>query len=179
MNRISAKDRPTVIRLKVTTVGMPQVGKSCLIKNYCEGRFVRKYLPTIGVDYGVRPIEVDKCTVRVNFFDLSGLDDYTDIRAEFYGDTQGLILIFDLSKKETFLGLDKYHREFLKATSTPTQLFLIGTKADQPPAVTPDEIKAYSTQIKAPFFRVSSQSGEGVTACFESIFRAIFDKVAR
>ena len=27
--------------------------QSCLIKRYCEKRFVSKYTPTIGVDYGV------------------------------------------------------------------------------------------------------------------------------
>ena len=27
--------------------------QSCLIKRYCEKRFVAKYMPTIGIDYGV------------------------------------------------------------------------------------------------------------------------------
>lgn len=28
-------------------------GQTCLIKRFCERRFVAKYFPTIGVDYGV------------------------------------------------------------------------------------------------------------------------------
>lgn len=28
-------------------------GQSCIIKRYCEKRFVPKYLATIGIDYGV------------------------------------------------------------------------------------------------------------------------------
>lgn len=28
-------------------------GQSCIIKRYCEKRFVSKYLATIGIDYGV------------------------------------------------------------------------------------------------------------------------------
>lgn len=40
--------------LKVASMGDTRVGKSCLIKRYCEGRFVDKYITTIGVDYGVK-----------------------------------------------------------------------------------------------------------------------------
>lgn len=39
---------------QIISVGDTQVGKSCLIKRYCEGRFVPKYITTIGVDYGVK-----------------------------------------------------------------------------------------------------------------------------
>ncbi len=47
------------------SVGDTQVGKSCLIKRYCEGRFVNKYITTIGVDYGVKKLNVfgKKCAV--------------------------------------------------------------------------------------------------------------------
>ena len=31
-----------------------------------------KYIATIGVDYGVKPVKVDGADVRVNFWDLSG-----------------------------------------------------------------------------------------------------------
>jgi len=33
-------------------MGSGASGKSCLIKRYCEDRFVAKYIATIGVDYG-------------------------------------------------------------------------------------------------------------------------------
>ena len=31
-----------------------------------------KYIATIGVDYGVKPVKVEGADVRVNFWDLSG-----------------------------------------------------------------------------------------------------------
>ena len=59
-------------RIKVLSMGSAGTGKSCLIKRYCEERFVSKYIATIGVDYGVKPVKVDQADVRVNFWDLSG-----------------------------------------------------------------------------------------------------------
>lgn len=44
-------------RIKILTVGDAGVGKSCLIKRHCEGRFVGEYITTIGIDYGVRKWE--------------------------------------------------------------------------------------------------------------------------
>lgn len=59
-------------RIKVLSIGNLETGKSCLIKRYCEKRFVSKYLPTIGVDFGVTIVNVDEWELKINFFDLSG-----------------------------------------------------------------------------------------------------------
>lgn len=61
---------------QLISVGDTKVGKSCIIKRYCEGRFVQKYITTIGVDYGVKKVTVSGRKVAVNFFDLSGSADY-------------------------------------------------------------------------------------------------------
>ena len=77
-----------VSRLRVLTLGDTLAGKSTLVKRFCEGRFVQRYLATIGVDYGVRRVarERDGLDVRLNFFDTSGLPAYAEIRREFYRD---------------------------------------------------------------------------------------------
>ncbi len=55
-------------RIKIISLGCGGVGKSCLIKRFCEERFVNKYIATIGVDYGVKPVTIDGEEVRVNFW---------------------------------------------------------------------------------------------------------------
>ena len=84
------------------------MGKSTLIKRYCESRFVQKYIPTIGIDYGVKPVRVLGHDLKVNFFDTSGADsapvlrvllaggdEFREIRTEFYamGHSQALGLL--------------------------------------------------------------------------------------
>lgn len=36
------------IRIKILSIGTAGTGKSCLIKRFCEERFVSKYIATIG-----------------------------------------------------------------------------------------------------------------------------------
>jgi hypothetical protein len=51
---------------------------------------VSKYVATIGVDYGVKPIKIRGTEIRVNFWDLAGGEEYAEIRNEFYKDAQGV-----------------------------------------------------------------------------------------
>lgn len=53
-------------------------------------QFVSKYISTIGIDYGVKPVSVNGESVRINFWDLSGHPDFFEIRNEFYKDSQGV-----------------------------------------------------------------------------------------
>lgn len=61
---------------QLISIGDAKTGKSCIIKRYCEGKFVNKYITTIGVDYGVKKVNVHNKNVAVNFFDISGSPDY-------------------------------------------------------------------------------------------------------
>ncbi|EPY38655.1 ras family protein-like protein [Angomonas deanei] len=119
-------------RIKVLFVGDATVGKSCLIKRFCEGRFVNKYIPTIGIDYGVKKIDINpkKYTdlthqnnnnnnnnlplqVRVNFWDVAGSAECFEIRNEFYTATQGIILVYDVTSRDSFDHLQQWWEELL------------------------------------------------------------------
>jgi len=99
---------PRALRVKMLSVGSGAVGKSTLIKRYCEGRFVQKYITTIGIDYGVKPTKVLGADVKVNFFDTSGGDDFKDIRVEFYAKTTCVMLVYDVTNRYSFSDLDSW-----------------------------------------------------------------------
>jgi DnaJ homolog subfamily C member 27 len=122
-------------RIKLLAVGDVGVGKSCVIKRYCEGRFVVKYIPTIGIDFGVKRVDVNKvavlqqkqqlssstasstnnssipAAVRVNFWDGSGDDDYHEVRNEFYDAAQGILIFYDVRNAQSFAHLDNWWEE--------------------------------------------------------------------
>jgi len=135
----SSLDAP---RIKILAVGDAGVGKSCLIKRYCEGRFVDKYIPTIGIDYGVKRVAVSSIAasrsatgggrearsgpqrqrngsqqcpdaVRINFWDAAGGDEYAEIRNEFYDAAQGVLLMYDVRNLESFQHLQHWWDEMV------------------------------------------------------------------
>jgi DnaJ family protein C protein 27 len=119
-------DEPSSVapsRIKVLSMGSAGSGKSCLIKRYCESRFVSKYIATIGVDYGVKPIKIDHVgEFRINFWDLSGHSEFFEVRNEFYKDTQGCLLVYDVTNRESFEQCDSWLTEAAKYGASPREM---------------------------------------------------------
>ena len=162
--------------MKVISFGSEAVGKSCLIKRYCEEKFVSKYIATIGVDYGVKPVHVHGRQVRVNFWDLSGRPEFFEVRNEFYKDTQGALLVFDVSNRASFDELDGWVAEANKygiAAKGATPILVVGNKCDKKRAVTDDEARAWARTKGFEYFDASAQSGANVAEIFETLFNRI------
>ena len=107
------------VHVKVVSVGNSCCGKSCLIKRYCEKKFIPKYISTIGLDFGVRhttaPPPHTQLTLKLNFFDLSGAGYYGAVRRDFYGGCQLLLLCFDVNTRSSFTALAQWLAEAREA----------------------------------------------------------------
>ena len=124
--------KPTHACFKITSVGNSEVGKSCLIKRYCEGRFVKRYISTIGVDYGVKKLTIRDIPISINFFDLSGNEDYKAIRTEFYEDTSGIVMVYDVTNKDSFSSLVQWEEEMRRCgvDMARVKIIVCGNKSD-------------------------------------------------
>mmetsp|Transcript_15243 Transcript_15243/g.46205 ORF Transcript_15243/g.46205 Transcript_15243/m.46205 type:complete len:199 (+) Transcript_15243:54-650(+) len=165
-------DANAPIRIKVLSLGSQYVGKSCVIKRYCEGRFVTKYISTVGVDYGVKPVSIDGKTVRVNFWDLSGRKEFLEIRNEFFKDTQACILVYDVSERGTFEDLPVWLAEahnFGMARDLP--VVVCANKVDKIRRVSEDEGRAWALNRGYAYFETSAASGANVSDMFHLLFR--------
>lgn len=167
-----------VNRIKILSMGPSQTGKSCLVKRFCEDRFISKYIATIGVDFGVKPVEIDGATVRVNFWDLSGYPDFLEIRNEFYKDSQGVLLVYDVSERQTFLDLEAWISEAAKfgANLREVPTILCANKVDKKRVVSEEEGRQFATARGFTYFEASASSGVNVTELFQSLFQAVTRK---
>ena len=164
-------------RMKVISFGSEAVGKSCLIKRYCEEKFVSKYISTIGVDFGVKPVKVAGQSIRVNFFDCAGGPEYFEIRNEFYKDAQGGILVYDVGDRETFEALEDWLAEANSHGAKDSVFVVCANKADgKKRAVTEAEGKRWAVGKGCAYFETSAKDGEGVAAMFEALFAAVVAK---
>lgn len=169
--------RPKTYRLKILSMGSEAVGKSCVIKRYCEERFVPKYLTTIGIDYGVKPVVIHGQDVRVNFWDMSGSPDFAETRNEFYRDGQGAILVYDVTNPRSFAQLEHWLAE--ASTHGAGNLFTVvcANKCDQAKRlVTEADGRRWAASRGMQYFETSAQSGQNVSAMFDAVFEGAFAK---
>lgn len=164
---------PSVLRIKIISMGDSGVGKSCVIKRFCEEKFVSKYISTIGIDYGVKPVVVAGSEVRVNFWDLSGLPEFLEVRNEFYKDTQGGILMFDVSSRKSFEALEGWLREAAKFGAGKFPCVLCGNKVDRHRVVAEDEARAFAQSRGFEYFETSACTGVNISEAFNSLFSRV------
>lgn len=166
-------------RIKIISMGSGGSGKSCIIKRYCEDRFVSKYIATIGVDYGVKPISMDGVDVRVNFWDLSGHSEFFEIRNEFYKDAQGCMLVYDVTNRESFNECDAWLAEAAKYGANPREIpiALCANKTDKKRVVSEDEGRQFANSRNLTYFDVSANNGDNVSDMFEFLFQAVMRKI--
>uniref|UniRef100_A0A7S0RSD0 Uncharacterized protein n=1 Tax=Chlamydomonas leiostraca TaxID=1034604 RepID=A0A7S0RSD0_9CHLO len=163
--------RGKLFRIKVISMGEQATGKSCLIKRYCEDKFIQKYIPTIGVDYGVKPVRLGDYELRVNLWDLAGAGDYIEVRNEFYKDAQGCLLVYDVTSRASFEALPAWLQEAKDCGAEHMVIIVAATKADNPTRrVTEKEGRDWAAAMGFPFFEVSASSGMGVRSLFSTLF---------
>lgn len=181
LSKMSKDDNQPIRKIKIVSLGESRVGKSCLIKRFCEGnRFVTQYIPTIGIDYGARQFNVDNTNFYAHFWDMSGDDSYIEVRNEFYGDTDGYILVFDMTARETFTQLQRWIDEAKKYGGDITCCVVAGNKCDGAKlAVTAQEGADFAKKYGMQFFETSAKSGKNVSEAFTHLFRSVLSKVQK
>ncbi|EAY09173.1 small GTP-binding protein, putative [Trichomonas vaginalis G3] len=181
MSKSDVADGQPIPKVKIVSLGETRVGKSCLIKRFCEGnRFVTQYIPTIGIDYGARQFTVDNTSFYVHFWDMSGDDSYFEVRNEFYGDTDGFLLVFDMTARETFTQLPRWLEEAKKYGADLSCIVLCGNKCDGSKlAVSTQEAADFAKKNGMPFFDTSAKSGKNISEAFTQLFRTVLAKIKR
>ena len=175
----SSRSVAVINRIKVLSMGSGGCGKSCLIKRFCEERFVSKYIATIGVDYGVKPIKLDGMDVRVNFWDLSGHQEFFEIRNEFYKDTQGILLVYDVTQRITFQSLGTWVEEARKYGVRDSAIWAVcANKIDKKPrSVTKREGEIWASNNGFEYFETCPKTGEGVEDVFNFLFSTVVSSI--
>eukprot|EP00750_Incisomonas_marina_P018067 INCI2697.2.p1 GENE.INCI2697.2~~INCI2697.2.p1 ORF type:complete len:188 (+),score=42.67 INCI2697.2:208-771(+) len=165
-------------RVKIISLGDSKTGKSCLIKRFCEDKFVNKYLRTIGVDFGVKPVKIDGRSVKVNFWDLSGHDEFFQVRNEFYKDSQGGLLVFDASSRASFENLVQWVKEAKEFGGGKLLGLVVANKTDLKRAVSDKEASAWARQNGYAYAECSAKSGENVQQAFLTLINKVVQKYA-
>jgi Ras-related protein Rab-1A len=57
---------------KVLLIGNSGVGKSSLLLRFADDVFHDNFMPTIGVDFKIRTIDVDGKTIKLQIWDTAG-----------------------------------------------------------------------------------------------------------
>ncbi|XP_058721044.1 EF-hand calcium-binding domain-containing protein 4B [Poecile atricapillus] len=115
---------------KIIFVGNSSVGKTSFLRRFCEDRFFPGTAATVGVDYNVRTVTVDHSQVALQLWDTAGQERYRSITKQFFRKADGVIVMYDITAKDTFTAVKQWLISIEEATGENVPVLLLGNKTD-------------------------------------------------
>lgn len=154
--------------LKIVMAGDGNVGKTSLVRRFCEGKFSESRVTTIGVDFQTKVVQLPEITVKLSIWDMAGQERFKVVRSGFYRGSLAAALAFDLTDPVSVDNLPHWHEEI--ETAVPNQRYVVvGNKADLAPTVEVARARAFAEHIGALYLETSALSGEGVSKFFYAL----------
>ena len=156
---------------KVVLLGDSGVGKTCIIARYISGSFDKNSPTTNGASFcskNVRFEQLDK-NLLLDIWDTAGQEKYKSLTKFFYKDAAVCILVYDVTRKESFDSLKDFWYSQLKENSDPDiVLGVAGNKCDlfENEQVKEEDARKWAKQIGAVFELTSAQNNTGINDLF-------------
>nr|XP_025741611.1 ras-related protein Rab-18 isoform X2 [Callorhinus ursinus] len=104
-------DEDVLTTLKILIIGESGVGKSSLLLRFTDDTFDPELAATIGVDFKVKTISVDGNKAKLAIWDTAGQERFRTLTPSYYRGAQGVILVYDVTRRDTFVKLDNWLNE--------------------------------------------------------------------
>jgi Ras-related protein Rab-8A len=161
--------------VKFLMVGDSAVGKTSVLTRFVDATFSTRFMTTIGVDYKDKEIEVDGNQLTMQIWDTAGQERFRNLTISFYRRTQGIILVYDVTSRQSFDNVQDWIREINECAGEHVCKCLFGNQADrvEDKAVSTEEGQAFATQNGMAFFEGSAKADINVAEVFAELARQV------
>ena len=166
---------------KLLLIGNSAVGKSSLLLRFSDNIFNDSFLPTIGVDFKIRTFDLNNKTVKLQIWDTAGQERFKTITSSYYKGAHGIIMVYDITDKQSFKDIDNWLAEVEKHASENVNKLLVGNKCDLESnrQVSYEEGKAYADQLGIKFIETSAKESKNVDSAFFTMANEIKARVQK
>ncbi|XP_038993046.1 ras-related protein RABC2a-like isoform X2 [Hibiscus syriacus] len=163
------------LSFKILLIGDSGVGKSSLLVSLISAS-AEDLAPTVGVDFKIKSIPVGGKRLKLTKWDTAGQERFRTLTSSYYRGAQGIILVYDVTRRETFTNLsDVWAKELeLHSTNQECVKMLVGNKVDRR-AVSREEGTALAKELGCMFLECSAKTRENVEQCFKELALKIME----
>ncbi|MHA2142272.1 MAG: GTP-binding protein [Candidatus Thorarchaeota archaeon] len=162
-------------RFKVAMLGDGAVGKTALTIRFTEGGFEADYKRTIGADFAIKDLHLKdvNANVKLQVWDLAGQPRFESVRQGFYRGARGGLLVYDVTRRRTFLNIDNWKKECFSNLASPIPLVVVANKVDlaDSRAVSREDGEKYAKKNEFLYVESSALTGENVEEAYASLCR--------
>ena len=102
---------------KVVLLGESGVGKTCIIARFINNTFEENLISTTGASYAGKTMTFDEFggkSIKFEIWDTAGQEKYRSLTKIFYKDAGAAILVYDITRQDSFDEIKKYWLQQIK-----------------------------------------------------------------
>ncbi|RVE61175.1 hypothetical protein OJAV_G00167990 [Oryzias javanicus] len=160
-----------ICQFKLVLLGDMAVGKSSLVLRFVKGQFDEFQETTIGAAFLAQSVCLDDTTVKFEIWDTAGQERYHSLAPMYYRGAQAAIVVFDITKPDTFERAKAWVKELQRQASPSIVIALAGNKADlaEKRLVEYEEAQTYAEDTGLLFMETSAKTAMNVNELFLAI----------
>ena len=166
---MSAGEQEYDYLFKLLLIGNSSVGKSSLLFRFVENVWDDSFVPTIGVDFKLKTLEVNGKKIKLQIWDTAGQERFKNITSSYYRGGNGVLVVYDITDRESFENLTSWLIEIEKNANKNVYKLLIGNKCDleDKRKVSIQEGKDFAESNGMKFIETSAKDNTKVQEAFE------------
>ena len=166
--------------IKLLLIGDSSVGKTNFVFRFVDNRFQTVHLTTIGFDFKSKIVTLpnSKKTLKLQIWDTAGQERYMSLNQNLFLKVHGVILMYDISNRESFDHLTKW-LDLIKDAINDIPIVLVGNKIDKEEErlVSYNEGEQLAKELNISFFESSGKENKNVKEPFYSLCEEIINKM--
>ena len=163
---------------KIIVLGDCAVGKSNILSKYSKNIFNKSSKSTIGVELITKFFKYEDKIIKINIWDTAGQERYTSMITTYYKGAKGALLVYDITRKNTFDNIDNWLKELITINSNNISMCLIGNKSDLSLLRKVEKEKAQEKANKygIKFYETSALDSSNIKYAIEELIKDIYIK---
>ncbi|MEM2329716.1 MAG: GTP-binding protein [Candidatus Jordarchaeales archaeon] len=162
MVRLRAKEESALntskYNFKVLVVGDGGVGKTSLTLRFTTGSFKENYMPTLGVNFYSKTVDVEGVLVKLTVWDTGGQERFKPLLPNYFKGGQGSLVVFDVTDSESFKSVEGWVKQ-VKHYCGDVPIVIVGNKIDlsSERKISREEAARLADRLSAPYFESSAK----------------------
>ena len=163
--------------LRITLLGNYEVGKTTLRNAFLNNDYCENTLSTVGINKVDTKFNLDNGKeIKLIIWDTAGQERFHSIAISSVKNSQGIILVFDITNRKSFEDLNMWIDDINNATDK-VSIILFGNKCDlQNRKISKEEAEKFAKKNNIPYIETSAKLKLNINEAFSIVVNDAYKK---